>query len=189
MVAIAAPAKRDRPDDFVELSTVIPDAVIDMRYASANNFVGEVLYPRATCKLRRAVAERLAKAAALLRAQERRLLVWDCYRPRSVQQVLWDRAPDKRYVADPKHGSRHSRGAAIDLAIVDQDGAPVTLPTEFDDFTKAAHRVNALAGKRGVEAKRLATAMQRAGFVGIALEWWHYDAPDSARYPLSDEPL
>lgn len=187
VVAIAAP--KERPDDLVELSTVIPDAVIDMRYASTNNFIGESLYPAARCKLRRAVAARLAKAAALLRAQDRRLLVWDCYRPKSVQQVLWDRAPDKRYVADPKYGSRHSRGAAIDLAIVDQDGAPVTLPTEFDDFSKAAHRVNALAGKRGIEAKRLATAMQRAGFVGIALEWWHYDAPDSGSYKLSDEPL
>lgn len=184
----ARPAK-ERPDDLVDVASVIPDAVIDMRYATTNNFVGEVMYSAARCKLRRAVAVRLAKAARLLRDQDRRLLIWDCYRPRSVQQKLWDRAPDKSFVANPKYGSRHNRGAAIDLAIVDEDGAAVPLPTEYDDFTKAAYRVHALRGERGLEAKRLAAAMKRAGFIGIANEWWHYDAPDSARFELADEPL
>jgi D-alanyl-D-alanine dipeptidase len=179
----------DKPGDLVEVSTVIPDAVLDLRYATANNFTGEVLYPTAVCKLRRAVLARLAKAAAVLRAQDRRLLIWDCYRPRSIQQVLWDRTTDHRYVADPRLGSNHSRGAAIDLALVDKDGNAVSLPTEFDDFTRAAHRVRALAGTRGIEARRLAAAMKKAGFIGIPLEWWHFDAPERARYPLSDDPL
>jgi D-alanyl-D-alanine dipeptidase len=182
-------AAEDKPGDLVEVASVIPDAVIDLKYATADNFVGEVLYPSGACKLRRAVVTRLAKAAALLRAQDRRLLVWDCYRPTSVQQILWDKAPDRRYVANPRNGSRHSRGAAVDLAIVDKDGAAVTLPTKFDELSKAAHRVRALAGDRGVEARRLETAMKKAGFIGIPLEWWHFDAPDSAKYPLSDEPL
>lgn len=189
VVCGSAVADNPRPDDLVDVASAIPDAVIDLRYATTRNFVGEALYPAARCKLRRTVAARLAKAAELLRAQDRRLLIWDCYRPTSVQQILWDRAPDKRYVANPKSGSRHSRGAAIDLAVVDAEGAAVVLPTEFDDFSKAAHRVLALRGERGREARRLASAMRRAGFIGIALEWWHYDAPDSARYQLSDEPL
>ena len=177
------------PDDFVEVSTVIPDAVIDIRYATKDNFTGEVLYPKAVCKLRRAVATRLAKAAAALRKQDRRLLVWDCYRPLSIQKILWERVPDPRYVADPKQGSRHNRGAAIDVALVDKDGNPVTLPTKFDEFTKAAHRKTALRGKPGVEAKRLSDAMTAAGFAPMRTEWWHFDAPESAKYAISDEPL
>ncbi|MDB4960220.1 MAG: peptidase vanX D-ala-D-ala dipeptidase [Myxococcales bacterium] len=193
LVAITVPSAvgraDEKPGDLVDVHTVIPDAVLDLRYATANNFTGEVLYPAAVCKLRRAVLARLAKAAARLRAQDRRLLIWDCYRPSSIQQVLWDRTSDHRYVADPKLGSNHSRGAAIDLAIVDKDGNPVALPTEFDDFTRAAHRVRALAGPNGAEARRLAAAMKRAGFIGIPLEWWHFDAADRAKYPLSDDPL
>jgi len=189
MVLAGAAVADNKPGDLVEVASVIPDAVIDLKYATTDNFVGEVLYPSGACKLRRAVVTRLAKAAALLRAQDRRLLLWDCYRPTSVQQVLWDKASDRRYVANPKRGSRHSRGAAVDLAVVDKDGAPVTLPTGFDEFSAAAHRGRALAGRNGVEARRLEVAMKKAGFIGLPLEWWHFDAPDSARYPMSNEPL
>ncbi|MBA3453264.1 MAG: M15 family metallopeptidase [Deltaproteobacteria bacterium] len=189
MVLARVAAAGDRPGDLVEVSSVIPDAVIDLKYATADNFTGEALYAKGVCKLRRSVVARLAKAATLFRAEQRRLLVWDCYRPTSVQQLLWDKAADRRYVANPRRGSRHSRGAAVDLAVVDLDGEPVLLPTKFDEFSNAAHRVRALVGDRGIEARRLARAMKKAGFVGIPLEWWHFDAPDSARYPLSNEPL
>jgi D-alanyl-D-alanine dipeptidase len=165
------------------------DAVIDIRYATKDNFTGEVLYPVARCKLRRAVATRLAKAAAVLRKQERRLLVWDCYRPTAIQDKLWKLVPDERYVADPKKGSRHSRGAAVDVGLVDKDGNPVALPTKFDDFSEAAHRVNALKGDAGKEARRLEAAMKKAGFVGMPTEWWHFDAPDAAKYALANDPL
>lgn len=188
--AAAAPAGLDvRPDDLVDVAPLIPDAVLDIRYATADNFTGQVLYPAATCKLRRAVATRLVKAAAVLRKQQRRLLIWDCYRPSSIQHVLWKLVPDPRYVADPKVGSKHNRGAAVDVAVVDHDGKPLPLPTKFDDFSKAAHRDRALVGTKGAEARRLAKAMRAAGFTGMPTEWWHFDAPDSARYALSDEPL
>lgn len=180
---------REKPSDLVEVAAVIPDAVIDMRYATKDNFTGDVLYPKAVCKLRRAVAKRLAKAAAALRTQDRRLLLWDCYRPHSIQKLLWKKVPDPRYVANPKAGSKHNRGAAVDVALVDKDGKPVVLPTKFDDFSRAAHRDRALAGDQGAEARRLAKAMRAAGFSGMPTEWWHFDAPDSASYALSDEPL
>ncbi|MEJ7600346.1 MAG: M15 family metallopeptidase [Kofleriaceae bacterium] len=184
-----AAAEPEKSSDLVDITTVITDAVIDIRYATKDNFTGDVLYPRAVCKLRRAVAQRLARAATLLRAQDRRLLIWDCYRPTSIQAVLWNKVPDPRYVANPKVGSKHNRGAAVDLAVVDRDGKPLTLPTRFDEFTKAAHRNRALVGTRGTEARRLAKAMRTAGFAGMPTEWWHFDAPDSASYKLSDEPL
>lgn len=188
--AAAGPREKPpKPGDFVDVATVIPDAVIEMPYATEANFTGKAVYPVARCKLRRAVATRLARAAKALRAHDRRLLVWDCYRPKSIQDVFWKLVPDERYVANPKQGSRHSRGAAVDVAVVDKEGKPVTLPTKFDEFTEAAHRKNANKGDAGVEARRLEAAMKAAGFVGMPTEWWHYDAPDAAKYPLSDEPL
>jgi D-alanyl-D-alanine dipeptidase len=189
LVLALGSARADKPDDFVEVAAAIPDAVIDIRYATKDNFTGDVLYPKAVCKLRRAVAERLAKAAAALRKQDRRLLLWDCYRPLSIQKLLWARVKDPRYVADPKVGSRHNRGAAVDLALVDKDGNAVPLPTKFDEFTKAAHRKNALRGKPGLEARRLSDAMVAAGFQPMPTEWWHFDAPESAKYVLADDPL
>jgi D-alanyl-D-alanine dipeptidase len=188
-VRAGAETDKAKPTDLVEVATAIPDAVIDMRYATAANFTGKVLYPVARCKLRRAVVARLVKAAKALRASDRRLLIWDCYRPRSIQDVLWKLVPDERYVANPRLGSRHNRGAAVDVGLVDKDGKPVTLPTAFDEFSEAAHRDTALAGDRGAEARMLDAAMKAAGFVGLATEWWHYDAPDAATYALSDEPL
>ncbi len=163
--------------------------MLDLRYATEHNFTGKQVYPVAHCKLRRSVAEKLVAAARLLRAQDRRLVIWDCYRPTSVQAVFWKLKPDERYVANPKKGSRHSRGAAIDLGIIAKDGSAVTLPTEFDDFTEAAHRDHALAGEHGIEARRLEAAMTTAGFVPMPTEWWHFDANDAEKFPLSDEAL
>ncbi len=187
-VAAASP-RRESASDLVDVTTVIPDAVLDIRYATDANFTGKAVYPVASCKLRRAVATRLARAAKTLRAKNRRLLVWDCYRPRSIQAVFWKLVPDARYVANPKQGSRHSRGAAVDVGLVDTDGKAVVLPTAFDDFSEAAHRKTALAGDKGAEARTLEAAMKAAGFVAMPTEWWHFDAPDAAKYPLSDEPL
>src|SRR6185503_9341574 len=122
-------------------------------------FTGKQLYPEAHCKLRRAVAAKLVTAAKALRAQDRRLVIWDCYRPSSIQKVLWKRVPDERYVANPAKGSRHSRGAAVDVGLVDKAGHPVVLPTKFDEFSEAAHRDKALAGENGAEARKLEAAM------------------------------
>lgn len=189
LLLLVGTAHADKPADFVDVTTVIPDAVLDMRYATEDNFTGKQVYPAASCKLRRAVATRLAKAAKALKAKHRRLLIWDCYRPTSIQKVFWKLVPDERYVANPKKGSRHSRGAAIDVALVDEDGKPVVLPTKYDDFSEAAHRKQALAGEQGAEARTLEAAMKTAGFVGMPTEWWHYDAPDAAKFALSDDAL
>ncbi len=183
--AIAGP----KPTDLIDVTTAIPDAILDIRYATKDNFTGGVLYPRSACKLRRAVVAKLIKAAEALRTQDRRLLLWDCYRPLSIQKALWKTVSDPRYVADPSVGSKHNRGAAVDLAVVDKDGKPVALPTHFDDFTAAAHRDRALVGVKGREAKRLEDAMLAAGFIAMPTEWWHFDASDAANYALSDEPL
>ncbi|MBA2539953.1 MAG: D-alanyl-D-alanine carboxypeptidase family protein, partial [Deltaproteobacteria bacterium] len=126
VVMVGSAAAAPKPGDLIDVAAEIPDAVIDIRYATKDNFTNTVLYPVARCKLRRAVVERLVKAAAALRKRDRRLLIWDCYRPLSIQKALWKKVPDPRYVADPATGSKHNRGAAIDLAIVDKAGKPVT---------------------------------------------------------------
>src|SRR5262249_38656827 len=154
-------AAKQRDDDLVDVAGVIADAVIDMRYATRDNFTGKELYPVARCKLRRAGAARLARPAEALRAQDRRLGVGDCYRPSALQKELWRRVPDPRYVADPRVGSKHGRGAAVDVALADKAGKLVALPTKFDEFSKAAHRDHALAqdrGEGGAEARRLEKA-------------------------------
>ncbi|MEZ4360731.1 MAG: M15 family metallopeptidase [Kofleriaceae bacterium] len=192
----ATAAAPPRDEDLIELSELVPSAVLDLRYATTNNFTKRQLYPAARCLLRRAVASRLARVAERLRP--RRLVLWDCYRPASIQRALWELVPDPRYVARPKFaadgtptgGSRHSRGAAVDVSLATEDGAPIAMPTDHDDFSAAASRRRALAAPRGgAEATLLSEAMIAEGFAPIASEWWHFDAPDSARYGFSDEPL
>jgi zinc D-Ala-D-Ala dipeptidase len=200
--AAPAPAAPPADDDFVDVALAIPDAVLDLRYATEHNFTRRKLYPVARCLLRRAVAARLALVAERLRNSQgreaRRLLLWDCYRPASIQLALWELVPNPAYVARPKFaadgtpisGSRHSRGAAVDLSLADAAGAPIAMPTDHDDFSSAAAPRRAFAAQvGGPEARRLATAMAAEGFLPIASEWWHFDAPDSASYGFSDAPL
>jgi len=178
------------------VSVRIPDAVIDLRYATADNFTGAVLYPVARCLVRAAVAERLAAAADTLRAQGHRLVLWDCYRPASIQRELWRLVPDPRYVAEPTFdeagapigGSKHSRGAAVDVSLADRAGAPRVMPTAHDAFGPEASGASATGEARANHAA-LRAAMVAAGFAPMATEWWHYDAAGWSAYPLSDEPL
>ncbi len=182
---------------LVDIATVEPGIQLDIRYATADNFTGKVIYPRARCLLRRAVAERLAAVHRALRRDGLGLRVWDCYRPFSAQKLLWERVPDGRYVARPVErggvpveGSKHNRGAAVDLTLVDADGAPLEMPTGYDDFTPAAHRAT-LGGSEAARAnaRRLEQAMVAEGFEPLATEWWHFDGPGWQEYPLSDQPL
>ncbi len=176
---------------LVEVRTLAPQILVDLRYATAQNFTGKILYPKeAGCYLRMPVAQSLAKVAVALAADGLSLKVFDCYRPQRVQFLLWELVKDERYVANPNKGSRHNRGAAVDLTIVDQAGQELPMPTAFDDFTEKAHRsYSELPEPAKRNRARLEQAMARAGFVGLSTEWWHFDAGDWQRYPLSDIPF
>lgn len=175
----------------VEATELIPDLVVDLRYATEDNFLKRAVYPAdARCMLLKDTAQRLKKAADALRPKGYRLKVYDCYRPRAVQYEMWKIMPQPGYVANPKFGSNHNRGAAVDLTLVTTEGAAVEMPTPFDDFTPAAHH----GYKGGTEASRqhrevLREAMEGVGFKRNPMEWWHYDLPGAKKLPVLDVPF
>ena len=182
-----------RPDDLVDIATVAPDIAVEMRYATPDNFAKVAVYPVAKCLLRRDAAERLARAQASLARRGHGLKVWDCYRPFSIQKRFWALVPDARYVAEPVTdaagkpvtGSKHNRGAAVDVTLVDGE-----MPTAHDDFSPRAHRGNKQwSAAARANAALLDEAMRAEGFEPLPTEWWHYDAPGWKAYPLSDEPI
>ncbi len=190
-------AKAKRPSDLIDIKSLLPELRLDMRYAGTNNFVGKVIYSKARCLVRRGVAHDLVKVQSSLRELGMQLLLWDCYRPFSVQERFWKLVPDARYVAKPMRkadklisGSKHNRGAALDLSLLTLAGEEVPMPTDHDDFSARAHPgaagVGAAASKN---ARLLKESMEESGFSGIATEWWHFDHHTWRSYPLSDKPL
>jgi zinc D-Ala-D-Ala dipeptidase len=175
----------------VDATEVVKDLAVDLRYATADNFLQQKVYPDgARCLLLPETAERLKKAADALRGQGYRLKVYDCYRPIAVQWQMWKLFPKPGYVANPKKGGNHNRGAAVDLTLVTPEGAEVEMPTAFDSFERAAH--HGYTG--GTQASRehrevLRVAMEGAGFKRNPMEWWHYDLPNATKLPVLDVPF
>jgi len=173
---------------MVDVSVLIPDAIIDMRYATENNFLKKKVYGANICLLRKRVAHRLKRVADKLRDQKMRIVLWDCYRPYPVQVKMWEIHPVPGEVANPKYGSNHNKGAAVDLTLARNDGSYLEMPTDFDSFTPAAWR-NATKGIPKHQLKNrdtLKDAMKAAGFLGIKKEWWHYNTPERRIHPLCD---
>ena len=176
---------------LVDATTVVEDLVVDLRYATEDNFLKRKVYPdSARCLLLPESAQRLKKAADALRAKGYRLKVYDCYRPRAVQFEMWKIMPVPGYVANPRTGSNHNRGGAVDLTLTTLDGTEVEMPTPFDTFSPSAH--HGYAG--GTEASRkhreiLREAMEGVGFKRNRMEWWHYDLPDAKKRPVLDVPF
>ncbi|WP_140857254.1 D-alanyl-D-alanine dipeptidase [Myxococcus xanthus] len=186
-----APSTPKAAASLVDATTVVSDLVVDLRYATADNFLKRKVYPdTARCLLLPESAERLKKAADVLRAQGYRLKVYDCYRPRAVQYQMWEIMPVPGYVANPRTGSNHNRGGAVDLTLTTLEGKEVEMPTPFDTFSRAAHH----GYEGGTEASRkhreiLREAMEGAGFKRNRMEWWHYDLPDAKTRPVLDVPF
>jgi len=165
---------------------------VDLRYASANNFVGRDLYAPFDCAwLHVQAAEALERVVAWLKARHPDLtpLVLDALRPQRVQQQLWDALDGtglRLYLADPARGSIHSYGMALDLTLVDADGVELDMGTGFDDMTELSHpaleegfaRAGELSAEQVANRRLLREAMLQAGFLAIRTEWWHFDCGD-----------
>lgn len=186
----AQPPKMPKHAQLVDLHQINAGIRLDMRYATANNFMRRPLYKQPRCLLRAIVAEQLSQVQSDLEADELGLKVYDCYRPLSVQKQMWKLVPDDRFVANPATGSRHNRGSAVDLTLVDRLGNELAMPTAFDDFTeRAATDYNGASPLARQNRQRLKDAMLKRGFTPLQTEWWHFDAANWAQFPVLDIPL
>jgi len=173
--------------DLVDLADIDASFVLDNRYATTDNVTGIRLYPANTIYLERSAAERLARVQASLRGQGLGLKVFDGYRPLAIQKALWEVKPDPQYVADPAMGSRHNRGSAVDVTLVDAEGRELPMPSAFDEFSERSH-LAFMDTASDVLANRetLQKAMRSEGFLPLATEWWHFDAPGWRAFPVMD---
>ncbi|MBS1493574.1 MAG: D-alanyl-D-alanine dipeptidase [Bacteroidetes bacterium] len=172
---------------FIELNKMNPHILLDIRYATKNNFTGKVVYPEARAFLVDDAAYSLDSVQKELKTMGLGLKVYDAYRPLSVQRIFWEIMPDERYVADPKKGSRHNRGMAVDLTLVDKNGKELSMPTEYDDFTEKAHRdYMKLTDEQIKNRKILEDVMIKYGFKGLPTEWWHFDYRGWEDYDVMD---
>lgn len=179
--------REDALKQMTDLKKIVPGIVLDLRYASKNNFTKHVLYRWAgTTFMRIAAAQALAKIQQALREKGYGIKVFDAYRPWSATKEMWDLVKDERYVADPSKGSNHNRGLAIDLTIVRLNGgAELNMGTGFDNFTDTAHHSFTQLPQEALNnRKMLKTLMEQYGFKPLESEWWHYSWPDNRKYEV-----
>jgi len=181
-----------KTEPFVDIARACPGVLIDLRYATEKNVVGQPLYPpRARALIRESVAARLQNAQTLLKPFGARLKVWDAYRPHGAHLVLWELIRDREHVSAPElGGSLHTWGVAVDLTLTDLHGRELRMPTGFDDFSPAAKSVYRGPDKSiAANLKLLQHAMGSSGFMGLHDEWWHFVAVDYRAFAPADVSL
>jgi D-alanyl-D-alanine dipeptidase len=194
----AGPPKEPGPfraPDLVEIVKLDPTIRLDVRYATANNFTGRPVYREARAFLQRPAAEALVRVNRALAEKGYGLLVFDGYRPWSVTKLFWDITPqdkrDRGFVADPAKGSKHNRGAAVDLSLYElATGREATMPSPYDEFSDRA--APDYAGGTAEERERrdlLRAAMEKEGFAVDPGEWWHFNYQGWESYPILDVPF
>lgn len=192
----AAPPRRPsrlRDFDLLDLRAIGPTLKLDVRYATANNFLGAAVYPAAVAKMQRPAAGALRRVHERLAAEGLGLQVFDAYRPWSVTKVFFDATPEsmKHFVADPANGSRHNRGCAVDLTLYDlATGAQITMPSGYDEFTARAYPdYPGGTSRQRHYREKLRRAMEAEGFAVYEFEWWHFDYHSWRSYPVGNEVL
>ncbi|MFY7788336.1 MAG: M15 family metallopeptidase [Thermoflexibacteraceae bacterium] len=175
---------------MVELITLDKDFVIDVKYATKDNFTGQVLYDCDRVWLRKVVAMDLLAAHKKFKEKGYRIKIYDGYRPISVQWRLWKATPKKGYVSHPTKGMRmHNRGAAVDMTLIDRNGKELDMGTPYDFFGKEAHTTYTnLPAQVLANRKVLKEIMQSCGFVAISNEWWHFDYKKH-KFNIVDTPM
>lgn len=181
----------NKNENLVELSSLSTEFAYEIRYATANNFLGEQLYECPKCLLRPEVAEALLKANHYFCEKGYRIKIYDCYRPLAVQKKMWAKMPRPTYVANPfGNGSVHNRAAAIDITLETLDGCYVEMGTDYDYFGREAHVDNYdLSEEILANRKLLFEGMRRFDFSTIRTEWWHFSFNKYHRFEILDTPL
>lgn len=173
---------------FTTIAPPVFDVDLDIRYATSDNLTGRPIYAQPLCLLHPAAAAALARAIDLAAGLGLRLHLFDGYRPPAAQWALWHALPDPTFIADPRIGSNHGRGVAIDLTLVSRDGVMLDMGTGFDDMRPLAyHGAADLPAEIQRNRAMLAGLMALAGWDHYESEWWHYQLPDAARYPLVED--
>lgn len=179
-----------RAPDLVELARIDSTIRLDIRYATANNFMKRRMYSEARAFLQRPAAEALVRANRILHKKGFGVLVFDGYRPWSVTKKFWDETPPpkRKFVANPRKGSKHNRGCAVDCSLYDVGtGKEVTMPSPYDDFTKKAAAEYAGGTREQRTTRRvLRAALEAEGFTVNPNEWWHFDYKDWKKYRVLD---
>ncbi|MCE1189554.1 MAG: M15 family metallopeptidase [Ignavibacteria bacterium] len=166
----------------------LPGLSVDVRYATKNNFTGKKLYKQARVFALYPVARALREIRAELLPQHLDIKIYDAYRPYTISLQLWDVYQDDRYVATPQKGSRHNRGCALDMTLIDtRTGKELDMPTPFDSFSNKAHdNYNKLPAKVLKNRAMLRTIMEKHGFTHLNSEWWHFDFLHWGTRPILD---
>lgn len=172
--------------EFVRVLDYIPDVVVDLKYATEDNFTGQVIYDFSDAYLRYGTVKKLMQVQETLREQGLCLKIWDAFRPTEVQFKLWDVCPDPTYVSNPNNGfSSHSRGNTVDITLVDAEGKEWKMPTGFDDFSTLADRdYSDCDAESASNAQMLENLMTDCGFKGYYGEWWHFS--DTTQYDVEE---
>lgn len=172
----------------MSLVRITPDLYsvdIALAYATSQNVTGQPIYGQAHCYLHQDAAAALGRAIALAAPLGLKFRLFDAFRPPEAQWVLWNHAPNSDFVADPRKGSPHSRGVAIDLTLIDGAGQELDMGTPFDDFTERSHHARTDISPDAQRNRLLLLGlMSAAGWDFYSKEWWHYQLFNARRYPL-----
>lgn len=189
---LAKTVKKDPSKAMADLKTAIPGIVLDLRYATANNFMHTKLYPAITStSMRKPAVQALQKVQQALNKKGMGLKIFDAYRPYSVTEKMWEPVKDDRYAADPKKGSGHNRGVAVDLTIIYlKTKQELDMGTGFDNFSDTAHHdFKNLPAQVLQNRSLLKSLMEANGFKALDTEWWHYSLPNAKDFELLDIPF
>ncbi len=170
---------------LIEIKKNAFDVEIDLKYASRDNILNKKIFRENQCFLLEAAADKLLDAITIAKKLGYHFKIFDAYRPSYVQEALWEFDPNPNFLSDPKKGSPHTKGIAIDLTLTDLQGNELEMGTKFDDFTEKAYHLSKDLDKQ-VRFNRhlLLSIMTLAGFDFYHKEWWHYQLFNASDYPL-----
>ena len=161
---------------FVNIKDYSSDFILDMKYATTDNFLNQKVYDCSDCYLLKNTVLALIEANKEFIEKGYRIKLFDCYRPLDIQKKMWEILPNTNYVANPKRGSKHNRGTAVDITLVDDNGDELNMGTKFDFFGKEAHHSYLNHTEEVLQNRKLLKeTLSKHNFRSIYTEWWHYE--------------